>query len=285
MKTALVLEGGGLRGAYTAGVCAWLIENNIEFDLHCGISSGALFAICTGLKDIDMLHDCATTYSVADRNVGLQPFLFEGQPVGYNYLFNTVLPIKVNLVPSRILTIKPLVEFGVYDLKEEDVLWKNQSDLKEDLLWLKAACVLPIAGRNVKIGKKYYMDAGVRTMVPVTQTLTHAVDKLFIVTTKAANFVRKDNAPLTQFLLDVLYFRHKKLLKEFRDRKEVYYREMAQVKDLVDQGKAIHMRPTKDTGAKRFSATYDQVNDLYELGRSDCEDHKTEIFTFFNKKN
>ncbi len=281
MKKALVLEGGGLRGAYTAGVCAWLIENKIEFDLHCGISSGALFAICTGLKDIQMLHDCATTYSVSKRNVGLQPFLLEGQPVGYDYLFNDVLPKKVNLIPSRIQTIKPLVEFGVYDLKNEDVLWKNQTDLKEDLKWLKAACVLPIAGRNVKIGKQYYMDAGVRTMIPLDQTLTHDVDKLMIITTKPDTFVRKDNAPLTQFLLDVLYFKHKKLLKEFRDRKTVYYREMAQVKDLVTQGKAIHMRPTKDSGAKRFSATYEQVNDLFEMGKADCESRKTEIFDFF----
>lgn len=283
MKKALVLEGGGLRGAYTAGVCAWLIENGIEFDLYCGISSGALFAICAALKDIAMLHDCATTYSVSERNVGIQPLLLEGQPVGYNYLFNDVLPKKVNLVPSRILAIKPLVEFGVYDLAHEDVLWKTQKDLNQDLLWLKAACVLPVAGRNVKIDHQYYMDAGVRTMVPVTQVLTHHVDKLFVVTTKPANFVRKDNAPLVQFVLDVLYFKHKKLLKEFRDRKAVYYREMAQVQDLVDQGKAMHMRPTKDSGAKRFSATYEQVNDLYELGRSDCETQKLEIFAFFKE--
>lgn len=282
MKKALVMEGGGLRGAYTAGVCAWLIENGFEFDLHVGISSGALFSICTGLRDVQMLHDCATTYSISPRNTGIQPILLEGQPVGYNYLFNTVLPKLVNLSPERIQTIKPLVEYGVYDLENEDVLWKTQKDLSKDLLWLKAACVLPIAGRNVKIGKKYYMDAGVRTMVPVSQALTHDVDKLFIITTKPANFVRKDNAPLTQFLLDVLYFRHKKLLKEFRDRREVYYREMAQVSDLVSQGKAIHMRPTKDSGAKRFSATYEQVNDLFELGKADCEAVKDQISAFLN---
>jgi len=276
------MEGGGLRGAYTAGVCAWLIENGFEFDLHCGISSGALFSICTGLKDVKMLHDCATTYSISPRNTGIQPFLLEGQPVGYNYLFGTVLPKLVNLTPERIQTIKPLVEYGVYDLENEDVLWKTQKDLSKDLLWLKAACVLPIAGRNVKIGKKYYMDAGVRTMVPVTQALTHNVDKLFIITTKPANFVRKDNAPLTQFLLDLLYFRHKKLLKEFRDRREVYYREMAQVADLVSQGKAIHMRPSKDSGAKRFSATYEQVNDLFELGKADCEAIKDQISALLN---
>jgi len=280
MKKALVLEGGGLRGAYTAGVCAWLIENGVTFDLHVGISSGALFSICTGLKDVDMLHDCATTYAISPRNVGLQSILHELQPVGYDYLFKVVLPIKVNLTPQRIQTIKPLVEYGVYDLQTEDVLWKNQSDLKENLMWLKAACVLPIAGRNVKIGKKYYMDAGVRTMVPVTQTLTHDVDKLFIVTTKPANFVRKDNAPLTQFLLDVLYHKHKKLLKEFRDRREVYYREMGQVADLVTAGKALHMRPSQDSGAKRFSATYEQVDGLFDLGKADCEARKAEIFAF-----
>ena len=87
---------------------------------------------------------------------------------------------------------------------------------------------------------------------------------------------------MTQFLLDVLYHKHKKLLKEFRDRREVYYREMAQVADLVSQGKAIHMRPSKDSGAKRFSATYEQVNDLFELGKADCEAIKDQISAFLN---
>jgi predicted patatin/cPLA2 family phospholipase len=283
MKTALVLEGGGLRGAYTAGVCAWLVENKIDFDMYVGISSGALFAICTGLKDIDMLHDCATTYAVSRRNTGLQALLLEGQPVGYNYLFNIVLPRKVNLTPRRILKIKPLIEYGVYDLAEEDVIWKTQKDLSENLQWLKAACVLPIAGRNIKIGKKYYMDAGVRTMIPIRHAQELGADQFIVVTTKPTNFVRKDNAPLTQFLLDVLYFKHKKLLQEFRARKEVYYREMDQVKALVDQGKAIHIRPSKDSGVKRFSAKYEQVNDLYELGKADCSAKREAIIAFFKK--
>jgi len=51
----------------------------------------------------------------------------------------------------------------------------------------------------------------------------------------------------------------------------------------VNQGKAMHMRPSKDSGAKRFSATYEQVNDLYELGKADCSAQKEEIFAFFKK--
>ena len=42
MKTALVLEGGALRGVYTAGVLDVLMEKNIQVDHVIGVSAGAL---------------------------------------------------------------------------------------------------------------------------------------------------------------------------------------------------------------------------------------------------
>ena len=101
MKTAIVLEGGGLRGAYTAGVCAWFIENNIEFDIHIGISSGAMHAFSMAMKDVKLLHDSSVDYSVDPNNVGIRAFLREGTPVGYNYMFDTILTKELNMTADR----------------------------------------------------------------------------------------------------------------------------------------------------------------------------------------
>ena len=44
-SVALVLEGGGLRGLYSAGVMDVMMENNIHVDCIIGVSAGALFGV------------------------------------------------------------------------------------------------------------------------------------------------------------------------------------------------------------------------------------------------
>lgn len=283
MKTAIVLEGGGLRGAYTAGVCAWFIENNIEFDIHIGISSGAMHAFSMAMKDVKLLHDSSVDYSVDPNNVGIRAFLREGTPVGYNYMFDTILTKELNMTADRLRSIKPLVEFGVYRLSIQKTEWFNQHDLDDKIKLLQAACTLPIAGRNVKVDGEWFMDGGVTTMIPVERALEHNVDKMIVVTTKPGNFVRKDNGKVTQFLLDVLYNKYKTLLQDFRKRKDVYNYEMDLVRKLEKEGKIVHLQPSRDFGAKRFSATLEQVQNMFDLGKSDCEAKKEYIINFLQK--
>ncbi len=283
MKTAIVLEGGGLRGAYTAGVCAWFIENNIEFDLHIGISSGAMHAFSLAMKDVKLLHDSSVDYSVLPNNVGWRAILREGTPVGYNFMFEELLTKRLNMTADRIRSIPSLVEFGVYRLAIQKTIWYNQSDVDDKIKLLQAACTLPIAGRNVKVNGEWFMDGGVTTMIPVERALEHEADKIVVVTTKPSNFVRKDNSPLTQFLLDIIYGKYKILLQDFRKRKDVYNREMDLVRQLEKEGKVVHLQPSKDFGAKRFSATLEQVQNMFDLGKSDCEAKRELILKFLGK--
>lgn len=283
MKTALVLEGGGLRGSYTAGACAWLVRQGIEFDVHVGISSGAMYAACTAMKDERMLHDISVNASVEKGNIGLSAFLREGTPVGYNKMFQDILLKRLNFDVKKFKAVKPLVELGVYRLKTQETIWLNQKDMDDQIKYMQAACTLPIAGRNVKIDNELWMDGGVNTMIPVERALKHNVDKMIVVITKPSNFVRKDNGALTQFLLDVIYHKYPKLLKEFRARKDVYNREMDLVRQMVKEGKVILIQPSKDFGAKRFKATYDQVQSMYDLALQDCEDQKESILKFLKK--
>jgi predicted patatin/cPLA2 family phospholipase len=177
--------------------------------------------------------------------------------------------------------IPRLVEYGVYSLDDQQTRFINQHETDDDLLFLKAATVLPIAGADVPINGRLYMDGGVTTMIPIGRAHELGVEKMLVVTTKADNFVRKDNAPLTQFLLDVLYRKYKRLLREFRERKDVYNAELAEVKRLATQGQVIWIRPTQDFGAKRFAATPEQIQAMYDLGLADCEARRDEIINFF----
>jgi predicted patatin/cPLA2 family phospholipase len=281
MKKGLVLEGGGLRGAYTAGVCAWMVQHGIDFDVHLGISSGAMYAIGTALKDVELIYGMGVTYPQDKHIIGFVSMLKTGRPVNYDYLFDVIVKQKLGLSAQRIRAIQPLVEYGVYNLELQETQFINQHQTDDELLLLKAATVLPIAGADVKVNGKLFMDGGVTTMIPIRRARELGVEKMIVVTTKADNFVRKDNAPLTQFLLDVLYRKYKRLLREFRERKVVYNGEMAEVKRLAAEGPVLWIHPSQDFGAKRFAATPEQIQGMYDLGQADCEARKAEILNFF----
>ena len=93
-KIGLVLEGGGIRGAYTAGAVKWLNDNNITFDYGVGISSGSVYLALYWQGETKIAYDLATKYSIAPDIVGFKALLKEGHFVAYNHLFNDVLKKK-----------------------------------------------------------------------------------------------------------------------------------------------------------------------------------------------
>jgi len=283
-KIGLVLEGGGLRGAYTAGVLAWLMDHHIDFDFAVGISSGALFASCFVANMRSQLVELAVDYASRKENVGWYPILNEGTPVGYDYLFETVINQKLKLDASKVRQAKTKMEFGLYDLAQQSTFWLTNKDCDDRWLFIKAACTLPIAGRSVTIKGKKYLDGGLTSMIPIERSQENGCRKHFVVTTKDISFVRKPNSKPLQFLLDLIYLRYPKMLKDFRKRTDVYYRQRHEVASLVEEGNAMHIYPSKNLGVKRFKGDKDQLQALFDLGYADCEAQRGQIIDFVERR-
>lgn len=279
-KLGLVLEGGGLRAAYTAGVLRWFKDNHVNVDFVVGISSGALLATLFVADERDALKLLAVDYASKKENVGWSPMLREFAPVGYNYLFKEIIQNKLKLDMNKVIHASIPLEIGVYDLYDQQTLWLNNQDLDKEWKFVHAACVLPIAGRAVRIGKKRYLDAGLRSMISIDRSLANGCDRHIVITTKDKDFVRKQNSKPLQFVLDMMYLRFPTMRKQFRLRTGIYYEEKAKVEALEEKGEAIFLRPSKDLGVKRFSGDYDQLKALYDLGYQDSEDRKEQILSF-----
>ncbi len=279
-KIGLVLEGGGLRAAYTAGVLNWFIDQNIDFDFVVGISSGALLAGPFVVKNHKAIKELAVTYAGRKENVGLTPLIREGAPVGYNFLFDEIINKKMQLSAQKVREASTPFEMGVYDLYDSNTLWLTNKDVDDKWKFVQAACTLPIAGRAVKINERKYLDAGITSMMPIKRSLNYGCDKHIVVTTKSKDFVRKPNHPLLQFVLDLMYIKYPKMRREFRERTGVYYKEKAQVEQLEKEKKAIFLRPSKDLGVKRFKGDPQQLQKLYDLAYKDMENQKDMLFAF-----
>jgi predicted patatin/cPLA2 family phospholipase len=283
-KIGLVLEGGGLRAAYTSGVLSWFIDHKIDFDFVVGISSGALLAAPFVIHDKKTLKELVVDHAGKKENIGLIPLFREGNIVGYNYLIDEIINKELQVSAKAVRNASTPFEMGIYDLYASETLWMTNKELDDDWKFIQAACTLPIVGRAVKINNRRYLDAGLTSMIPIKRSLKFGCEKHVVVTTKTKDFVRKPNSFGLQLLLDIIYFRYPKMRREFRERTGVYYKEKAQVEALEAQGKAIFLRPSKDLGVKRFSGDIDQLQRLYDLAYQDMDDQKDMIYAFMEKE-
>lgn len=282
-KVGIVLEGGGMRGAYTAGVLAWLIENKFVADYVVGISSGAMYGAFYCSEDVDLLRKASIDIAPDKNNVGLRAFLREGQIVAYDRLYDQEM-VKAGFDHQKLSDSKSDLEIGVYSLEEYETLWKTQHDVAKEAKWIKAACALPIFGRFVKVQETYYTDGGITSMIPVGRALEQEVDHLLIVTTKSPEYVRKPFPRWQIWLLNnIIYRKHKKMVADFDSRTRVYYQERKLVDKLVKENKAINLYPTRETGVSRYTGSREQFIDLFDLAFENCEENRASIEALFKK--
>lgn len=280
-KVALVLEGGGMRGAFTAGVLDWLIEQQVTFDLVLGISMGALYGGFYVTKQRELLKRCAIEIAPAKDNVGIKAFLKEGQLVAYDKLFYKDL-IQAGFDVKKIAQAIEKLEIGIYSMQEYATLFKSNHEIAQTVDWVKAACTLPIFGKQVKIAGINYLDGGLTTMIPIGRAQQEGATRFIVVTTKSSTFVRKPFPKWQIWLLrNILYRKHPKMVNHFSLRTDVYYKERKHVDELVASKQAIHLFPTAETGVSRYKGTKSQFERLFQMGRDVCEANREEILQMF----
>lgn len=282
-KIGLVLEGGGMRGAYTAGALSWLIDNHVEFDYGVGISAGAINLCSYLLKDKQFLHDITVKYMSDKKNVGLIPLLKEHRYVGYDYMFDDLLINQVKYDTSLITEKKMNMEFGIYDLNQSKTIFFNASDLDPGLRMLKASCTLPIAGKIVDYKGHRFLDGGISIMIPIDRSIEQGCNKNIVIITKPDGYVRKAASQLMQKMMAFNYPNYPKMVYDYIHRHESYNRQMDLILKQVEENKCILVRPSKTIPVKRFSGDPENLKSLYELGYKDMEARKEEILKFITK--
>ena len=280
-KTSLVLEGGGMRGAYTAGALSWLIDNDIEFDNAYGISTGAVHLCNYLLKDKKNLKQVSTKYIADKRAIGIRSLLRSGYVVDYDLIFNELLVKVCGFDISKLKDVKTDGKIGIYELSTGRTEYHSVKNL--DIEELKAACTLPLLGKVAKYNGRNMLDGGITEMIPIEQAIKDGCDRHIIITTKPADFVRKPSNKAVVELMKLRYKECPNISKDYDIRHHNYYIQISSIKNLVEEGKALYIYPTKSSHVSRLGGSQEELEELYELGRADMEAQKKEIFALLGK--
>ena len=220
----------------------------------------------------------AVVYACEPENVGMKALIKEGHYVAYNRIFEVDLKQKSQFSIRQILDEKPNMEIGVYVLEHGGTEFYGPEDMDEDCILLLGACALPIASDIIHWKNYHVLDGGITKMIPIERAQEVGCTKFLVITTKPKDYVRKPANGFMKSAMKTVYRQYPQIGKDYAIRHLNYYKQIEIVRGLVEDGNAVHIMPTQSIKVSRFKGDPKNCQALYDLGYSDMEERKEEIY-------
>lgn len=279
MKTGLVLEGGAMRGMYTAGVLDVMMENHVEVDGVIGVSAGAVFGCNYKSKQIGRVIRYNTKYCSDERYVSLKSLIKTGDLYGAEFCYNE-LPTRLDPFDVKTYQENP-VDFYVTctDVHTGRPVYHlcNRGDA-EDIQWMRASASMPLVSRIVSVGGYDLLDGGISDSIPIRWFLKQGYKKNIVVLTQPAGYRKKPTRMIPMF--KVFMRKYPEIAKAMKRRHRNYNGSLKAVKKLEERGEVFLLQPSEPITIGRTEKDPEKLKRVYQLGRRDAQAHLQEMQNF-----
>ena len=281
MKTGLVLEGGGIRGIFTAGILDVLMEEGIEFDGAVGVSAGAAFGSNYKSRQSRRAIRYNLRFAKDPRYSSIRSLLATGNLFNAQFCYHDIPekhdpfdweafyknPMEFYLVATDVETGKP-----VYHLCDE-------SEDKYDILeWFRASGSMPLVSRVVEVGGYKLLDGGVADSIPLRFMEEQGYERNLVILTRPAGYVKQPN-PLMPVIRRALSS-YPEAVRAIGDRHIFYNQELAYVRQREAGKYAFVIRPEGDLDIGRIEHDRLKIRTVYKEGRRLARRHLSAIRRF-----
>lgn len=266
MKTGLIMEGGAMRGMYTAGVIDVMMENGLKFDGAIGVSAGAVFGCNYKSGQIGRVIRYNKKYCRDRRYCSVWSLLTTGDLYGADFCYR-VLPDELDPFDKEAYE-KNSMEFHVVctDMETgEAVYHRCDQGGGPDIRWMRASASIPLVSRPVKIDGRKLLDGGIADSVPVKYFESIGYERNIIILTRPEGYVKEPLKILP--LLRLLYPGKKKMLKAIARRHEMYNETIRYIRKLEKEGRAYVVRPFRDLDIGSVEHDPSELERVYQEGR------------------
>lgn len=282
-QAGLVLEGGAMKGIYTAGVLDFFIDKEIDFSSCYGVSAGSC-NMCSYLsKQRKRGYRVTVDYLDNKRYCGAYSLLTTGDLFGANMCYD--------LIPNY-LDPYDYETFDKYEGKAYAVVtnirtgkaeYMQLNDMHEDILAIRASSSMPLVSRNVKIGKELYLDGGISDSIPIEHSIEDGNQKNVVVLTKEIGFRREPASTAQLALIKARYAQYPKVYELMKAREKKYNATLDFLEAQEKEGKAFVIRPKKKSGVSRVEKDRAKLDALYEEGYRDAEECYVELLEYLSE--
>lgn len=279
MKTGLVLEGGAMRGLFSAGVMDVLMENNVAFNGAIGVSAGAAFGCNYKSRQIGRVIRYNTRFARHWRYCSFRSLLFTGDLYGADFCYRE-LPETLDRFDDVTYESNPMAFYAVCtDVDTGKAIYHRCYEaFGEDIQWVRASASMPLASRAVRIGDKKLLDGGIADSIPLRAFEEMGYTKNVVILTQPEGYVKQ---PMShKKLLHLALHRMPQIYTQLIRRHETYNTATAYVKAREEAGAALVIRPEKALAIGHISHDPAAMQAVYQLGREAGSKHLAAVRAF-----
>jgi len=266
MKTALILEGGAMRGMFTCGVTDVFLENGIEFDGAAGISAGAVFGCNFKSRQPGRAIRYNKRYGRDPRYCSVRSLIKTGDLYGVDFCYRQI-PDVLDPFDRAAFRANPMAFYvGATDTATGEAVYHRLDDGDDgDIRWMQASASMPLVSRPVAIDGRLLLDGGIVDPVPFEYMEKLGYDRNVAVLTQPKGY-RK--APTKGMALFRLGLRKTPAVAEAMARRHLRYNTQMDAIDAREaDGRLLVIRPEASLGISRTEADPAQLERVYRLGR------------------
>ena len=282
MKRGLVMEGGAMRGLFTAGVIDVFMENGVEFDGAIGVSAGACFGCNYKSKQPGRAMRYNLRFCHDPRYSGVRSLLRTGDIYGAEFCYHTI-PEQLDPFDYDTFERNPM-EFYVVctDVETGKPVYHNMPHGRAgEMEWLQASASMPLVSRIVHAGDQKLLDGGMADSIPLKYFEDIGYDRNVVILPQPESYVKGPNKQLP--LAKMALRRYPRMIDTMARRHEMYNAETAYARERAAAGAAIVIQPKSPLPVHRVEHNAEQLRATYELGREAGREHLAEVRRFLGE--
>ena len=245
IRAGMVLEGGAMRGIFTAGALDYLMERECWFSYVAGVSAGYSNAADYVSRQIGRTRDCMAVEDKEKRYVCSNPlkFLRTGEIFDMDMLYNRYPNELFPFDYETYFHSEIGCEMTVTNCLTGEAEYLDEREDKKRLLSLIAASSsIPMMSHMVEVDGKPYLDGGLADSIPIIHTMEKGYRKILVILTREKGYRKKEKSAV-HHLIKVYYRKYPELVKTIINRGKVYNRTMDLVEKWEREGKIFVVRP------------------------------------------
>lgn len=279
MKTGLVLEGGAMRGLFTAGILDVLMEQGIDFDGLIGVSAGAAFGCNFKSRQVGRCIRYNKRFAKDWRYCSLRSLLLTGDLFGGEFCYHR-MPKELDIFDVKAFDANPMAFYAVCtDVETGKPVYKLIDKANDEAYeWLRASASMPMVSKVVEVGGHRLLDGGISDSIPLKFFQRIGYERNIVVLTQPAHYTKQRSRwfPLMRWLMR----RVPAISDAMARRPEMYNAELAYIEQAMEQGNTLVVCPDAPLKIGRISKNPDDMQATYELGRHMAERRMADIRAF-----
>lgn len=279
MKIGLVLEGGAMRGMYTAGVLDIFLDKGFWVDGIISVSAGALFGVNYPSRQKGRAIRYNKKFISDKRYISFKSLVSTGNIVNKDFAFYEV-PFKYDVFDNKTFKESDIDFYvAVTNLQTAQAEYVKLIDPLAQMEVLRATSAMPYVSRPVEIDGIPYLDGAIADSIPVEQMKKLGYDKIIVILTRTLDY--RKSKPMT-WIAKWFYRHYPHFADAVNQRYAMYNRQFENVIKLAEKGDIFVIRPSVDLKIKRIEKDPNKLQAMYELGMKDMQLQWENLLDYLN---